>query len=230
LRGLEAKLSEAGAVDIRVVSDLLRTEAFETVADLLGLEEGFQEEELVLVEAFFKKVGAGASIQKRIRSVESYADDVLAVLRKERCAKKEDEPARLRPPLPGLKAPLQKAGRFQGGTTSGLAEHDSRERQKWNLRLTRVLSEAGAPMLEGMSDTDMKVVVEMAVGRSRPSTVRLRVRAWEAFSRWLVLNRSRVWPSGPSDMIDYLRAMVDVPAPHNKERKTKNFILFRRMF
>ena len=55
----------------------------------------------------------------------------------------------------------------------------------------------------------------MTVGRSRPSTVRLRVRAWEAFSRWLVRNRVRPWPDGPSDLLDYLRAMVDVPAPRS---------------
>ena len=94
-----------------------------------------------------------------------------------------------------------------------MAAHDKKERNKWNLRVSRVLSEAGAPVIAGLPNDDMKLVVEMTVGRSRPSTVRLRVRAWEAFSRWLVLNRARPWPEGPADLVDYLQAMVDVPAP-----------------
>ena len=55
----------------------------------------------------------------------------------------------------------------------------------------------------------------MAMGRSKPSTVRLRVRSWEAFSRWIGLNRGRMWPQGPADLIDYVKAMVDVPAPRS---------------
>jgi hypothetical protein len=45
------------------------------------------------------------------------------------------------------------------------------ERDKWNQRLTRILMESRAPVVEGMTEVDARAVVEMAVGRSCPSTV-----------------------------------------------------------
>ena len=52
----------------------------------------------------------------------------------------------------------------------------------------------------------------MAVGRARPGIVKLRVRSWEAFARWLSLSRGKVWADGPKDLVDYIRDLLVVPA------------------
>ena len=55
----------------------------------------------------------------------------------------------------------------------------------------------------------------MLVGRARPGTVRLRVRSWEAFGRWLEISRGRAWPKDARDLIDYVKDMVALPAPRS---------------
>jgi len=137
------------------------------------------------------------------------------VLKAKKNQKVGESDAKDPPPLPGLKLGLRRFSRNSDGITSGLASSDRKERDKWNARLAKIFASVGAPVVEGTSGEDPKLLIEMAVGRSRPSTVRLRVRSWEAFSRWLGLNRGRSWPQGPPDLIDYIKAMVDVPAPRS---------------
>jgi len=72
LRDLEARLLAASVVDVRVAAELLRADGYETIADLLGIEEDFTEAETVLIEAFLKKAGVSASVQKRIRGEETH--------------------------------------------------------------------------------------------------------------------------------------------------------------
>jgi len=50
LAGLEARLTASGVTDIRVLSELLRKDAYEVFADFLNLEEAFTEAELALLE------------------------------------------------------------------------------------------------------------------------------------------------------------------------------------
>ena len=77
---------------------------------------------------------------------------------------------------------------------AGLASLERREKDGWTERFTKALLTVDAPVVKGLAGVELKQVVEMAVGRARPGTVRLRVRAWEAFGRWLALTRGRSWP------------------------------------
>ena len=50
------------------------------------------------------------------------------------------------------------------------------------------------------------------LGRSRAGTIRLRVRAWEAYTRWLLWRRERRWPTSAVDVVDYVaEKMSEVP-------------------
>ena len=134
-------------------------------------------------------------MQKRVRSADTHADDVVNVLKSAKRAEGMD-PAKKDPlPLPGLRLGQRKFGRDYDGVPHDLAAHDKKERDKWSQRLTKILLESGAPVVEGMTEIDARAVVEMAVGRSRPSTVRLRIRSWEAFTQWMRMSRGRTWPS-----------------------------------
>jgi hypothetical protein len=138
LSDLEARLTAAGAV-----------------------EGEFDEGEAELIEVFLRKVGIGVTVKKRIRAAESHADDVVATLRQAKLTKMQDGPASRLPPLPGLRAGLRRFDKRAGGTATGMAERDAKEKDKWNMRFARVLSEVNAPVLGEMTESDMKIVVEM---------------------------------------------------------------------
>jgi hypothetical protein len=89
LGDLEAKLRAEGAVDVRVVAELLETEGVDFLADLLGIEDTFTEAEVDILKAFVKKIGVNAAIQKRVRAADTHADDVLAVFKASKIRKRE---------------------------------------------------------------------------------------------------------------------------------------------
>jgi translation initiation factor 1 (eIF-1/SUI1) len=66
LREVEARLLAAGAVDVRVVADLAREGVEEFVAAVLGIDRDFSDDEKALLDDFAKKIGVGATVQKRI--------------------------------------------------------------------------------------------------------------------------------------------------------------------
>merc|ERR1712129_183786 len=58
-------------------------------------------------------------------------------------------------------------------------------------------------------------VREGLLGKTRASTLRLRVRAWESLVRWLQWRRGRPWPSSQADVIDYVtERMREQPAAY----------------
>ena len=212
------KLLILGVGSVRVLADLIRGEgAAVFFADLVGDEGGvFGEEELEAIGKVALALQAASAVEKRLRGAESHLQDVVAVLKARRLqeSSRASGPASSAPPpLPGLRAGPRRFRLLASTGAAGMAEEDKKDRDKWVGRFRLALLNVEAPVLEGLVGDELVQVAEMAVGRARPGTVRLRVRAWEAFSRWLTLNRGRVWPDGPRDLIDYIRAMVDVPAP-----------------
>ena len=74
------------------------------------------------------------------------------------------------------------------------AREDSAKEQygTWLDRFGRILEEVDAVSLkEAHKAEDVKAAVEGLIGSSRVQTVKLRVRAWEAFRRWLEVRRGR---------------------------------------
>jgi len=77
LAGLRARLTAAGVSDIRVLAGLMREDAYEVPADILGIEDAFDEAECGLIVTFIEKVGIGSTVAKRVRSADTHADDVI---------------------------------------------------------------------------------------------------------------------------------------------------------
>ena len=68
-----------------------------------------------------------------------------------------------------------------------------------------MLRVAGAPSYAGtLKAMDPQAAARGLLGNSRGATIRLRVRAWEAFTRWLQWRRGLSWPEDAIDLIDYV--------------------------
>ena len=65
-------------------------------------------------------------------------------------------------------------------------------------------------MVDGVEDVTANA--RILCGKTRPGTLRLRVRSWEEYARWLLADRAKVWPDAPADLVDDLRAMVSEAA------------------
>ena len=123
-------MAAAGIADCRVLADLLREDAYDVLANIIGLEETFTESEFTLLEALVKKIGVGSAVLKRIRAADTHFDDVVSVLKNAKNQKAGDlvtkDPSR----LPGLKLGLRRFSRNSDGIASGLASNDCKERDK----------------------------------------------------------------------------------------------------
>ena len=161
-----------------------------------------------------------AGVERRRRNSETHFDDALEVLSKRR--RELESPGggssgaatRSVVPLPGLRAGKRRLRRAAAGRSTGMAQQDQVQRDRWNARLGDVLVGAGAPSVrDNEGSEDLKTTVQALVGRARPGTVRLRVRSWEGFTRWLVMSKGRMWLASARDIIDCVKDMVGLPAP-----------------
>jgi len=101
----------------------------------------------------------------------------------------------------------------RAAVTKQLAEIDEGQMEKWAGRAVKILEEAGTPSWIYASSADNPpLVVRGLLGKARASTIRLRVRSWEAFSRWLWLRRGRLWPTCVLDILEYVtERMAEAP-------------------
>ena len=99
------------------------------------------------------------------------------------------------------------------GGVSTLAAADEALSTKWAARALALLQAAGAPAYrQSLQAQDPAAAAKALLGNSRGATMRLRVRAWESFARWLAWRRGRSWPEGPLDLVDYVtERMADDP-------------------
>ena len=71
------------------------------------------------------------------------------------------------------------------------------------------LQAAQAPVLEELETAEhYDKAVKGLLGGVRVATVKQRVRAAEAMSRWMSLARGFPWPRGPAEVVDYLYVSV----------------------
>ena len=169
--------------------------------ELIGVEVG----ELDAVEAghlqeYLRHIEGVANLDRRKRSMDTHLDDGLIVLRKQRLEAAGpssgavgSSAVRSVLPLPGMRAGKRRLRAAAAQRATGLAQADAVMRDRWNTRLESVLVQADAVSVRDCEGSeDLRTTVRALVGRARPATVRLRVRAWEAFARWLALRRGGV--------------------------------------
>jgi hypothetical protein len=198
---------------------LLEAAEFVDVADLLAalfpdghaeLAEGVEE----VISARLGKVGGAARLAERSRRsrVSAGLDDALwAAAENKKKAKIEQAASsstavgsRARAPGAAWR-PSAKKPKREGGVLA----RDAVLLAKWSLRLADILSKAGAPSwLAAQESLDPDAAVAGLVGKARPATVKMRVRAWEQFARWLHWRRGRAWPSNATDLVDYVNERI----------------------
>ena len=179
----------------------------ETVKQVLELTEELTVDERAYLEAFRGRLQKSARLARRVRDGETHLDDMLYVNKLQRTTAAA---ASSGPPLSVPPPGSRRAPRFSRAQTRSAAEADSKALDRWLPRLQVLLVRGGAPVVEGAED--LEATVRIVCGRTRAGTLRLRVRAWEEFVRWLMADRARVWPAAPTDYVDYLRALVAAPA------------------
>ena len=92
-------------------------------------------------------------------------------------------------------------------------EQDSKERARWARRAIALLELGEVPALaEARRASDPQEALLGLLGGARAGTLRVRVRPWEGFVRWLQWRRARAWPQDIVDAIDYVsERMQDAP-------------------
>ena len=87
---------------------------------------------------------------------------------------------------------------------------DEKEMARWSGRAVSLLEACEAPSwLMACQAVNPAAAFRGLLGSARPATIRLRVRAWEAFVRWLRWRKNACWPKAPLDIIDYIAERMD---------------------
>ena len=103
----------------------------------------------------------------------------------------------------------RRSWRATGGDKS-FAQKDEKLYAHWAGRALALLKEGSVPSWEEAGTEEVR---RGLLGKTRASTLRLRVRTWESYVRWLQWRRGRSWPSSQSDLTDYItERMQEHPA------------------
>ena len=90
-----------------------------------------------------------------------------------------------------------------GPTSLGASENAIYE--KWVSKAVAFLVAGDVPSVRIAGEAENPEVARSAlIGAARAATVRLRVRVWGAFARWLEWHRGYSWPQRITDLIDYV--------------------------
>ena len=208
LADLPRRLRLLGLRSVQVLEDLMGTTPLEFFGEVLGVE-GFAAEDETVLENFARVIVLRASLERQATQSETHLDVVVECLKRK--ATVETPNVTVVGPLPGLRSAAAFRRMGPRGKES-MAEKDRRAKSKWADRFKGILVRAEAPVLEGLDAEDQNEYIMMLLGKARPGTVRIRVHTWEVYLRWLETRSDKKWPEDVRDLIDYVRAMVNVPA------------------
>ena len=180
------------------------------VKDVLSIVDDLTSEEKDFVVGYVDYLDRAARMARRTRDGETYLDDVVHAAKKAKEEPSGTPPSEGRVPGAGWWRPSKLRGR--GEVSAEVAE--SRALERWRSRMGVLLTSAGAPSVTDADGQGDRVAI--ICGKTRAGTLRLRVRAWEEFTRWLHSSQGRRWPVGDSDVVNYLRWLVDLEAPKSR--------------
>lgn len=210
LAPLGAKLDSLGINSPLIAREFFQGDPEAVVQDILELGSGLEQEEKDFFTGYLEYLEKAARFARKIRNGETYADDVTFFYKKARL--EPDAAASTSRRIPGTGC--WRPSRFKGPGDASAGEADAKAMARWRSRLGTLLVAAGAPSVEGASNLDDRVAI--ICGKSRAGTLRLRVRAWEEFIRWLRTAKLRSWPDEDADVVDYARWLVEVGAPKSR--------------
>ncbi len=100
------------------------------------------------------------------------------------------------------------------GTTGGLtaAASEGAKRDKYVAELVDVLIGIDCPSARAAADTgDLRGTLALAAGGRRASTLRTRLRAWNAFARWMKIAHDEAWIKHWGRVVEYARMRAEEP-------------------
>ena len=149
------------------------------------------------VKSFVAAVKHLADFERRREAAQSelLLEDAAVVLKRRRAEEEETSQSSMGAGRPRQVGPgsltLRRLATRAGGTAS-LAQVEAKAMDRWAGRFKRALAEAEAPSLEAAAaSTDPGIYLRGLLGGSRASTVRFRLRVWEAYARWMMTRRGR---------------------------------------
>ncbi len=99
-----------------------------------------------------------------------------------------------------------------GGPQGSAAGAEAAQRQRYVEEMVDVLLHLGGPaMIQASLTADTRAVLRLAAGGRRARTLRVRLRAWKAFSVWLAASHNESWPSSWARVLDYAQVRADEP-------------------
>ena len=147
LSELPNRLKDLGVDSARLLAEFLGDEPVPIVLEVLGIEVGgLSDEEMALLNGYLIDIANLSRVEKRARDGQTHLDDALHVTRRKR--EVEGEPGKAAAavaPLPGLKAGRKRVGAKTGSGSTGIAEQDRVQRDRWNCRLQEALVRVDAP-------------------------------------------------------------------------------------
>ena len=211
---LVARLRELRVVEPRLLGELFRDDAVSVVCEFVGVDPVNLEPELAeMVVAFSAGVHRLARLEVRRLAAQPRPglEDTLLVFKRQRAEETLAE-KRFVLPLPGKFNCVRRVRRRGGHDT--MKARDVEARSKWEERLLAVFVEMGAPVIADISGSDYpNRFLSSIIGGTRPSTLSVRVRAWECFIRWLSVQKGKGHVEKYTDIVDYLHAQVGIGAP-----------------
>jgi hypothetical protein len=220
--GLAGKLKEADLLEPKHLVTLVEDGGAALLESAFpDATVAFKEDVVKVVDEFLNAMKGKAAWKARLesRGCDPRLEDVLDVVERDRKKMKMMEDI----VRPGTEISSTGSSgvrvRATWGTASGtrcrdLKDLDEKEMKKWSERAVKILADAQVPSwVQAMKMDNPEAVMRGILGRSRASTIRLRVRTWEAYARWLSWRRGRMWPSEVGDILDYVvEQMDDQPA------------------
>ena len=176
----------------------------------------FSDDVVAVVEGFLETMASRAKWSEKLQAQgrDPRIVDVLEALGKVKKRDREDEYVAGGTADGALRLQVRVTCARNAAGASRLSEVDRLCYDRWAKRTTDLLREADVPSWTLVKDTvDPEKTLKGILGRSQAGTVRLRVRPWEAFTRWLMWRRERRWPTSAVDVVDYVaEKMSEAPA------------------
>ena len=174
----------------------------------------YDEDIVELLDDFAKSLSGLAAMEVRLTRMASTPrldDAVSSILAEARTKAEKRAASELSAPSNGAVGGWSRSslkarcvwGHGKGGTS--LAASDDALSAKWGGRALELLKLAEAPAYtESLEALDPQAAERGLLGSSRGATIRLRVKSWESFVRWLQWRRGSCWPENVIDLIDYV--------------------------
>ena len=201
-------LTDAGVDTLRVLVEFLGDDIENAIRVALPEAPCVDGAVVAVIGAFLgdseQKLNMERATSRRARDP-GLSDSLVALERAKRARVEKEEKANFKEGAAektGIRGP--RAWSHRGGPTS-LGAVDEKAYAKWASKAIQLLVRGGVPSIPlADASADPEGARRGLLGGARAATLRLRVRTWATFVRWLEWQRGRAWPANVADVMDYI--------------------------